>query len=127
MADQCSLFVENFNGGAAIANAVGYNDPAPVLGLEQTGYVTLTGGNFEKETLLGRNSQYDLINTKLRALQAQAKSMDPKKCKEYPVSNELPGWGGAGYLVHDQGCQRCPASYLGPGLYFNPQLCGSLP
>ena len=73
------------------------------------------------------NSLYDFVNTPLDTLQAQAKSMDPKKCKEFPSDNKLPGWGGAGYHVHDKNCNRYPASYLGAGLYFKTELCGPLP
>ena len=77
--------------------------------------------------VLGQNSLYDLVNTPFDALQAQAKNMDPKKCKEFPFDSQLPGWGGAGYRTHDKKCNRYPASYLGAGLYFDLELCGPLP
>ncbi|KAL8721250.1 MAG: hypothetical protein Q9225_002027 [Loekoesia sp. 1 TL-2023] len=77
--------------------------------------------------VLASNSLYDICNTPVDALQAQANRMDPKLCKQYPTDGSNPGWGGAGYHVHDEGCRRYPASYLGPGLYWNTELCGPLP
>ncbi len=34
------------------------------------------------------------------------------------------GWGGAGYHQSDSECDKYPASYLGPGLWLDTNLCG---
>ncbi len=74
-------------------------------------------------TIVAFNTLYDILNTPSDALQAQAKTMDPKQCKEYPADGKRPRWGGAGYHhLHNQNCDRYPASYLGSGLYFNTEL-----
>ncbi|KAL8685355.1 MAG: hypothetical protein Q9218_007814 [Villophora microphyllina] len=73
------------------------------------------------------NSIYDLLNTPLTALETQANQLDPTPCQQYPTDGSRPGWGGAGYLRRYHGrnnwCNRYLASYLGPGLYYNFDLC----
>ena len=127
--DQSSIIVENVRSGAHVA-FVTQTSKTVVLGEWSQGY-SAPSLSFDRHKLVfnelyAYNSLYDLINTQFDALQAQAKSMDSKSCKEYP-KNGRAGWGGAGYVVHDQGCNRYPASYLGAGLYFNTELCGPLP
>lgn len=79
-------------------------------------------------TIFAFNALYDILSTPSDAFQTQANKTDPKKCEEYPADDKRPAWGGAEYQhVHNQNCNRYPASYLGSGLYFNTELCGPLP
>ena len=75
---------------------------------------------------LAFNSLYDVVNNRIDALIQQAQSMDSKQCHSLSPNGTRPGWGGAGYHVNDQNCDIYPASYLGPGLYFDTELCGPL-
>ena len=123
--DPYALLAENRNLG--VGTAIVKKGPSEDLDSQFTHPVVGFGNSIDATAGdLASNKLYDLVNTPLEVLKAQAKSMDHKDCKEYPADNKLPGWGGAGYHLHDSGCQRYPASYLGPGLYFNPQLCGPL-
>lgn len=75
--------------------------------------------------LLGYNSLFDTLNNPIGALQQQASNMNPKQCQELPRDAfDRPGWGGAGYHQKDNDCDKVPASYLGPGLYFDAAFCG---
>ena len=76
--------------------------------------------------ILSLNRVYDVWNNDLDSLQAQADQANPKQCKEYPTNGKRPGWGGAGYHKVDDNCNMYPASYLGPGLYLDTELCGKL-
>ncbi|KAK4696192.1 hypothetical protein P7C71_g1686, partial [Lecanoromycetidae sp. Uapishka_2] len=74
--------------------------------------------------LLGYNSLYDVLNNRIGALQQQASDANKKQCQQLPQNSDRPGWGGAGYHTKDKDCEKVPASYLGPGLYFDAAFCG---
>ena len=141
MNDVRQYYIQNVNRGVGTAS-VRSQDGVIVQAMSSTygrtldnrgATISLTGRKHKRDTspplsgeLLAFNSLYDLFNTPADVLRAQATQMDPKKCKEYPKDGKRPGWGGAGYHVHAQQCKRWPASYLGPGLYFDTEFCGPL-
>ena len=85
-----------------------------------------TSSNQYPAALLAYNGVYDPVNTPPDTLQALANNTDPRTCSNFPDDvnsmKKLPGWGGSGYR-NGHKCRQYPASYLGPGLYFNYDLC----
>lgn len=135
---QTDTLFQNIRSGAGVANVIQSfssdqgNEPffnSSLSIFDNYPVASYNAGNTIRrtESIVAFNALYDILNTPFDALQAQANKMDRKKCKEFPSNGLSPGWGGAGYHVHDQGCNMWPASYLGAGLYFNTELCGPLP
>ena len=78
-------------------------------------------------SILAFNSLYDVWNNRISALQQQAARADPKQCKSFSPNGPRPGWDGAGYHRIDEGCDIYPASYIGPGLWLDPEFCSEPP
>ena len=95
-----SQYNQNVRAGVTTA-AVGFTEYSggyPRIGLTQYIPLPLSGRTI---SIVAYNSIYNLINADKDALLAQAKEMNSKDCKEYPMDGKTPGWGGAGYHAHD--------------------------